>query len=93
MRRFFKRLFKRNPPPPTLRQAFFRARTLCEEFNELCFYTSQISNVDLHKDILRYMEKADYNLTSFRDEVQILLNKEIEYEAIRKRLKRSRQSD
>lgn len=93
MRRFFNRLFKKKLPPPTLRQAFFRASTLCEDFNELCFYTSQISNVDLHKDILRYMEKADYNLTSFRDEVQILLNKEFEYEAIRKRLKRSGQGN
>jgi hypothetical protein len=63
-------------PQPTVDEAWRRMHQMAEDFNNLCFYVSQIKDFDPTPDLLKYMEKADYGLLSTRDELKIALDRQ-----------------
>lgn len=72
--------------PPSTKEAWERMYQMCDDYNDLCFYISQIKGLDPTPDLLKYIERADYGLLSTRDELKILLDRDQRHERIKKRL-------
>lgn len=69
----FKKLVNFQEQKPTVEEAFRRAATLVEQLDELAFYLSTVQDRDprAKAEVEKYAIRAAYNLSSFRDELQI----------------------
>ncbi len=64
----------RKPKLPNLKDSVEKANTLAEELDNFAFYLQQLENHKISAIQADYLNKAIYNLVSFRDELQISLN-------------------
>lgn len=89
---WFKALFKPSEPveetekiftPPNLKDAWLRMKDFVEDFDDLSFYMQQIKT-KYTPNTVRFINAAEFNLVSVRDELKILLDQENENERKRK---------
>ncbi len=65
------RSFFKKSPLPNLGTSVKQFNSLIEELDNTMFYLSQVKDLGLSKDRIAYLEKAHYNLMSFRDELKL----------------------
>lgn len=73
----FVSLFKKSTPEPNLRDGWLLLHKLTENLDDTRFYLAQIKDRKPKSDEIAFATKAEFFLSSYRDEVKIALNESI----------------
>ena len=63
---------KKKAVEPDLRTAFEMLKKLTESLDNTAFYISLIKDFELSEECIIYLTRAEFNLSSLRDEIQIM---------------------
>ncbi len=74
---YFRKPVEAQLEAPSLATAYKTMKTMTEQYDDLLFYIPQIKDIDLreHPELCRFLEKAEYNMLSVRDELKIHLDR------------------